>query len=112
MKADHTAFKSTRRIKQCDLNKLKDHFVKHFNGTLRIQFEPLELQEAPSFIKQIQEINCADMRTCPPDLKELRNTIKKLKNGKSANDIPAAYVKSAMQCRKFQDEIVKLYQTI
>ena len=36
----------------------------------------------------------------------------KLKNGKSAVDIPTIYIKSAIECQGFMDEIHKLYQTI
>ena len=36
----------------------------------------------------------------------------KLKTGKSAIDIPSIYIKSAIACKSFMDEIEKLYGTI
>ena len=36
----------------------------------------------------------------------------KMKNGKSANDIPAIYIKSAIACKPFMKEILSLYRTI
>ena len=36
----------------------------------------------------------------------------KLKNGKSAIDVPSAYLKSAIKCEEFQIEMVNLYETV
>ena len=72
----------------------------------------MELENIPDYIKQLQEIEVEGLNASPPDLEELKLTIKNLKNGKSANDVPAAYVKHAMKCDKFAHEMVKLYETI
>ena len=79
---------------------------------LPVNLEPMELENMPDYIKELQEIEVDGLNASPPDLKELKLTIENLKNGKSANDIPAAYVKHAMKCDKFAQEMVKLYETI
>ena len=38
--------------------------------------------------------------------------IKGVKSGKSANDIPTAYIKSAISCKLFLEEMLELYRTI
>ena len=38
--------------------------------------------------------------------------IKKLKHGKSANDVPIAYIKCALEVNEFMDEMTLLYQSI
>ena len=40
------------------------------------------------------------------------STIRKLKNGKAASDVPSIFIKSAMKNKKFQNEMIKLYQTV
>ena len=111
MKSDITAFKEIKKKPQCDPNNLKEYFMKHFNKPTTND-DPIEISNAPEFIKDLNNIKCTDMKTDPPDLEELCNTIKKLKNGKAAIDIPTAYVKCAMKCQEFQIEMVNLYETI
>ena len=40
------------------------------------------------------------------------STIKNLKNGKASNDIPAAYLKTAIKNPNFTEEITKLYNEV
>ena len=40
------------------------------------------------------------------------NVIKKLKEGKSTNDIPSTFIKNALSCNEFREELMKLYKTI
>ena len=110
VKSDYTAFRNTNIKPLCDPNVLKNHFMKHFNRTLTNDY-PIELTNAPEFIKKLKSVRC-DLKTCSPDLEELNSTIEKLKNGKAANDVPAEYLKSAMNCLQFQTEMVSLYRTI
>ena len=100
MKTDTMTFKNLREKEKCDPQKLKKYFISHFNE-LPVTPEPTELENIPDYIKQLQEIEVEGLNALPPDLEELKLTIKNLKNGKSANDIPAAYVKHAMKCDKF-----------
>ena len=111
IKSNHTAFKDIRNNNQCETSKLKDHFKKHFNKTINLNI-PADLQDAPPFIQHLQDINFAEINTAPPDLAELQSTIMKLKNGKSAIDVPSAYLKSAIKCEEFQIEMVNLYETV
>ena len=52
------------------------------------------------------------METSAPRFDELRATLNSLKNGKSANDIPAGYLKYAESSDKVVNEIVNRYDTI
>ena len=104
-------FKNLQEKEKCDPQKLKKYFVSHFNE-LSVTPEPIELENIPDYIKKLQEVQVDGLNASPPNLEELQTTIKNLKNGKTANDIPAAYVKHAMKCKKFAQEMLKLYETI
>ena len=47
----------------------------------------------------------------PPEKDEIVGILKKLKNGKSSNDLPAVYLKSAIESEKL-NEILNLYKTV
>ena len=111
MKNVNTTFKNLREKQQCDPSKLKEYFKTHFN-TCSVTADPIELTDAPDFIKKLHDINDTELNMDPPDIEELRSTIKSLKYGKSANDVPPAYVKHAMECKEFELEIFKLFETI
>ena len=85
MKADNSTFKETTRRIGCDPHKLKQHFVNHFNHDVN-EKEPIELREAPDFIK---DIRVDGMETSAPGFDELRASLNSLKNSKATNDIPA-----------------------
>ena len=89
---------------------MKEYFAKHF-GLPENSEEPIELMDAPDFIKKLKEIP-ADFDTLPPEKEEILNTLKRLKNGKSANDLPAIYIKSALQSVELINEILSLFKTI
>ena len=57
----------------------------------------MELQEIPEFIKVLQQISIDSIKITPPDEVEIKNVLKRLKNGKSANDIPAEFFKYAKE---------------
>ena len=111
MKSDNTSFRNINRGKQCDPPKMKDCFLKHFNQSSRMD-NPIELTEAPEFLNSLQAIPENIMTTTPPDKNELLSTIKSMKSGKTANDIPTAYIKSATESVEFMDEMVNLYKTV
>ena len=69
--------------------------------------DPIELNDAPAFITKLQEVSIA-IRTAPPDHQGVREVLTHLKNGKAANDIPAAYLKYAAQSEELIDEMVRL----
>ena len=48
----------------------------------------------------------------PPASDELITIIKKLKNGKAANDIPAEFIKAALSSKEFTAEMLSLYVEI
>ena len=111
IKSDITTFKNIQKTNQCDLTNLKNHFKKHFNDHSTSDC-PIELTEAPKFINDLQYTNCVDINTDAPDTEELYSTIQLMKNRKAANDVPLEYIKSAMKCKEFRSELVKLYNTI
>ena len=52
------------------------------------------------------------MKVGPPDENEICSVIKKLKDGKSTNDVPSSFLKSALGCLELKKELVRLYATI
>ena len=111
MKSNGNTFGEVKRKKTCNPDVLKSHFEKHFNPTQQ-KPDPPEFTFAPDFIEQLQNLPENDLNTSPPDRDEIYKTIMKLKTGKSAIDIPSIYIKSAIACKSFMDEIEKLYGTI
>ena len=73
--------------------------------------DPIELVDAPDFIKILKEIP-ADFNTLPPEKVELISALKKLKNRKSSNDLPAIYLKSAIESEDITNKIMRLITTI
>ena len=61
-----------------------------------MESEPPELSNLPKAIKKLQDIRTDGVKTGPPDMAELKAVIKKLKYGKSANDIPIDFIKHAI----------------
>ena len=100
-KSDNTSFKEYKSAKKCDPSKLKEFFSKHFTSA-PIGSDPFELTNAPPFLEKLKQISTESLINGPPDELELIKTIKKLKNGKASNDIPVAFVKHAIDSRKFR----------
>ena len=106
-----TAFKTIRTQSQCDPVKLREHFEKHFDSTDNIHI-PIELEQTPTFIKNLIKSDKLNLITTPPTKKEIIDTLNSLKLYKSSNDVPLAYIKYAAECEAVIDEIVKLYQKV
>ena len=79
----------------CDPKKLKDFFKQHFSKNLD-KVTPDDVYNA-DFIGLLQEILCESINLNPPNEAELTDTIKSLKRGKAATDIPTEYMKAAIQ---------------
>ena len=109
--SDSSPFKNLRKSKECDPYLLKQYFEKHFQNK-EIDYDPVNFEPAPDFIGDLQKIKCWQIKNGSPDLEELNDVIKKLKDGKSASDIPTAFIKHAMDNTEFAKEIVKLYETV
>ena len=109
--SDSSPFKNLRKSKECDPYLLKQYFEKHFQNK-EFDYDPVNFEPAPDFISDLQKIKCGSIKNGPPDLEELNDVIKKLKDGKSASDIPTAFIKHAMDNTEFAKEIVKLYETV
>ena len=58
--------------------------------------DQIEPKIAPSFIRQLQNINNTELNNTPPDTEKFKPTVKSLKNCKIANDVPFTYVKHVM----------------
>ena len=110
MKDCNTIFKKLREKQHCDSKKLREYFKEHFNKSPEND-EPPNLKYPPNIIQQLRTEN-TDINTAPPSVEELKSTIASLKNGKSANDIPSAYVKHAVECKEFLVEMVELFKAI
>ena len=111
MKDCNTIFRQLREKQCCDSKKLKDYFKAHFNKSSEND-EPIDFIDAPNAIRKLCDITVTDINTAPPSVEELKSTIGSLKNGKSANDIPPAYIKHAIECKEFANEMVGLFKTI
>ena len=70
------------------------------------------MQKCLQSIINVISISTNEIKTGPPDREELIATIKKLKNGKAANDIPADYIKCALSCDSMLTEMVKMYEKV
>ena len=107
MKTVSNTFAEVKRKKKCDPSLLKSHFMKHFNPAPSTE-DPIEFTQGPD----LQEVSTDEIKIGPPDRGELLATIKTLKNGKAANDVPAIYIKCALSCENMLIEMVKLYATV
>ena len=110
VKMDNSAFKNLHNDKRCDPGKLKEFFREHFNKNLDFEI-PMEVENA-QFINVLKEIPNSLIDSSPPEAEEVLKTIKSLKQGKSAVDVPTEYIKVAIENKKFLNEIVQLYQTV
>ena len=77
-KADNLPFKTPVKTNKCDPKLLKDHFQKHFTSE-KIDQDPIELTNMPSFLLQFQSIRADNVNTEPPDEFELRKIISNFK---------------------------------
>lgn len=113
-KDDGSTFKQLPSKKGCDPAKLKEYFENHFQTkTNSEETDPFELTEAPDFIKNLKQISTTCQINCnPPSKDEIICTLKQLKNGKSSNDIPAIYLKSAIDSIEVLNEMTKLYDAV
>ena len=87
--------------------KLKEFFKKYLTTKTIIQ-DPTELANASPIMDKLKNITIEGLENRPPDAVELITVIKKLKDGKSSNDVPTTYVKHATDSRESKDEIFKL----
>ena len=110
-KNENSAFKTVKSRKQCDPEKLKMFFKKHFTSDPIVE-DPIELNEVPEYLKALQNVQTDGIKTGPPGKDEIRYVIRKQKTGKATNDVPMAYIKHSMGIKVFVEEICKLYTTI
>ena len=68
--------------------------------------------ENTQFINVLNEIPSSFLDSSSPKAEEVLKTIKSLKQGKSAVDVPTEYIKVAIENKQFLNEIVQLYQTV
>ena len=88
----------------------KNYSKKHFTSSA-IEEDPIELEDIPEFIEKLQRTSI-QIDTTSPTKEELLSVINKLKDGKSANNIPIEYIKHSLGSEEFVNEITKLYETI
>ena len=110
-KDDTNAFKKCPSTSKCDPAKLTKHFRDHFKNSFR-KSDPKELEEAPRFVNKLQNIKGDNMRTEPPTSDEIQSALKRLKHGKSANDVPAELIKCASEDVEFLNVLTQLFSNI
>ena len=109
-KNDGSTFRNIKEGKGCNPQKLTEYFAKHF-GPREDKQDPIELQEAPSFVHKLQSIP-VNFNILPPEKKEIIDLLRRLKNGKSSNDLQAIYLKAAIESNDVIEELVELYKTV
>ena len=110
-KNNDLTFQTGTQKQKCDLSDLKKYFEGHFNVPLS-EMEPDELLRAPNYITKLQEIKFEGIDTKAPTAEEIVKQIKSLKGGKSANDVPAEYLKHAIAHKCLIDDFVRLFADI
>ena len=110
-KSDNSSFKSSKPKRGCEPAAMKAYFQQHFTSD-SIDKIPIELVDAPEFLQTLKEISTENIKVGPPDESEILCVIKKLKDGKSTNDVPSSFIKCALGCLEFKKELLKLYTTI
>ena len=108
MKSDNSSFKIIKRKNNCESEKLKTHFSQHFNPTFTSSTEPEELKNLPKHMQHLQSISTESIQNIVPDKQEIIKALKKLKNGKAANDIPSELLKYAVDCEPLLTELERL----
>ena len=83
------------------------HFFHYFNTISEFR-KPLEFDNAPEFIKQLQFITVPDINTDAPERNELMKLLMRLKNGKSSIYIPVEFFKYAVEFDEFITMMHKL----
>ena len=73
--------------------------------------EPIELENIPELIKILQQIPIDMIKTDPLE-DEIKNVLKRLKYGKSANNISAEFFKYAHQSPELIAEMEQLFAII
>ena len=110
-KDDNSSFQNVKTNAKCDPAKITEHFPKHFSP-LRTDEPPLELQQAPRFIVDLKKINIERIDTSSPSKKEIYDIMKKLKGGKSSNDVPTEFLKAAIERDEIATELERIYETV
>ena len=94
-----SVFKNLGTEKKCDPSKLKDVFEQHFNNNLdKVTHDDVLNAD---FIGPLQDIPCESINSNQSNEEEITDTIKSLKRGKAATDIPTEYMKAAIQNKQF-----------
>ena len=75
-----------QKSNECDPALLKEYFGKHLRNQ-EANYDPVNFNPVPEFIEDLQKIEHEHINTGPPGLEELIAVIRKLKDGKSANNI-------------------------
>ena len=106
-KDDNSSFRNVKMKAKCDPAKITDHFKQHFNPN-RADEPPIELHEAPMFLENLKKINIEGINTSSPSKKELKDIMKKLKGGKSSNDVPIEFLKAAVERYEITTELERI----
>lgn len=107
-KNDCSTFESGKSSEKCDPTVLKKFFENHF-GLKQLIPSPKELACKPKFNPPLTDNPTRIVNVEPPTHSELLKILRKLKGGKSANDIPPAFIKCAIESEDMMKELLNLY---
>ena len=110
-KNDSSCFKNGKTDNKCDPKALINYFKDHFSIKTKSE-PPKELLETPNFNPPLSTNPSRVINIEPPTMSELVNILKKLKGGKSANDIAPAFIKCALESNEMMEEILNLYKVV
>ena len=109
-KNDGSSFKPIKENNKCDKQKLQEYFSSHF-GSPKDDPDPIELVNAPEFLHGLRNVP-VNFSSLPPSKSEIIHTLKNMKNGKASNDLPAEYLKYAIDSIEVIEELHKLYKLV
>ena len=110
-KNDSSCFKNGKTDNKCDPQALINFFKDHFSMKTKCN-SPKELIETPNFNPPLSTNPSRIINVEPPTMSELTNILKKLKRGKSANDIAPAFIKCSLESNEMMEEILNLYRIV
>ena len=110
-KNDKSCFKDGKVENKCDPKALNDYFKNHFSKKMNSN-PPEELIGTPNFNPPLSRNPTRIINVEPPTFSELEKILKKLKGGKSANDIIPAFIKCSLESEEMMYELLNLYKLV
>ena len=110
-KNDKSCFKNGKVEDKCDPKALIDYFKDHFSKKMNSN-PPEELIGTHDFNPPLSRNPTRTINVEAPTFSELEKILKKLKGGKSANDIIPAFIKCSLESEEMMYELLNLYKSV